>query len=87
MKLDSSSTEVVSVENYEIRIFRSDFTHIHEYLCRVSFLTTLDIYKDCFKSRHKLCKVIIHAYYDQRKFSLVHHILFRNYCVFTLRVL
>ena len=47
--LDSSSTETVSIENYEIHISRSNFTHIHIYLChiylcRVSFLTTLDIY-------------------------------------------
>ena len=40
----------VSIKNYEIQIFRSDFTHIHVYLCRVSFLTILDIYKDYFKS-------------------------------------
>ena len=52
MKLDSSSTEAVSVENYEIRIFRSNFMHIHEYLCRVSFLTILNIYKDYFKGHH-----------------------------------
>jgi len=32
--------------------------HILEYLCRVSFFTTLDIYKDYFKSRHKECKVL-----------------------------
>ena len=46
LKLDRSLTAVVSVENYEIRISRSNFTHIHEYFCRVSFLTTLDMYKD-----------------------------------------
>ena len=33
-----SSTEAVSVENYEIRFSRSDYTHILEYLCRVSYL-------------------------------------------------
>ena len=48
MKLDSSSIEAVSIKNYEIQISRSDFTHIHAYLCRDSFLTTLDIYKDDF---------------------------------------
>ena len=31
MELDSSLTEDVSIENYEIRISRSDFTHIHVY--------------------------------------------------------
>ena len=53
MKLDNSSTEVVSIENYEIQIFRSDFTHIHVYLYRVSFLTTLDIYEDYFNDRQR----------------------------------
>ena len=58
LKLDKSSTQVVSVKNYEIRFSRFDCMHIHEYLCRVSFLTTLDIYKDYFKSRHKWYKVL-----------------------------
>ena len=53
LKLNRNSIEAKSVENYEIRISRFDFTHIHEYLCRVSFLTTLDIYKNYFKGRHK----------------------------------
>ena len=53
LKLDKSLTQAIFVENYEIRNSRSDYTHILEYLCRVSFLTTLDIYKDYFKSRHK----------------------------------
>ena len=34
--LDSSLTEAVSIENYEIQIFKSDFTHIHVYF--VGFL-------------------------------------------------
>ena len=50
--LDSSLIEAVSVEDYEIWIFILDFTHIRVYLCRVSFLTTIDIYKDYFKGRH-----------------------------------
>ena len=53
MKLNSNSTEAVSIEEYKIRISRSDFTHIQVYLCRVSFLTTLDIYKDYFKGHLK----------------------------------
>ena len=47
--LNSNSTEAISVENYEIQISRSDFTHIHMYLYSVSFLITLDIYKNYFK--------------------------------------
>ena len=49
MKFNSTSTEAVSIENYEIQISRYNFTHIHMYLHRVSFLTTLDIYTDYFK--------------------------------------
>ena len=44
--LDSNLTEAISIEDYKIQISRSDFTHIHVYLCRVSFLMILDIYKD-----------------------------------------
>ena len=53
LKLDIFSTQTVSVKNYEIRLFKSDYTHIPMYLCKVFFLTTLDIYKDFFKGRHK----------------------------------
>ena len=56
LKLDRNSTQAVSIENYEIIFSRSDYTHILMYLCRVSFLTTLDIYKDYLKSRHKVMK-------------------------------
>ena len=59
LKLDRSSIETVSIENYEIKISRSDYTHILEYLCRVSFLTTLNIYKDYFKSRHKVVAIVV----------------------------
>ena len=44
LMFDSNSIEVISIENYEIQISKSDFTHIHAYLCRVSFITTLDTY-------------------------------------------
>ena len=57
LKPDRSSTAAVSVENYKIRISRSDFTHIHVYLYTVSFLTTLDIYKDYFKGHHKMMQL------------------------------
>jgi len=56
LKLERSSTATVSVENYEIRISRYDYTHIIEYLCRVSFLTTLDIYKNYFRAVLRLPK-------------------------------
>ena len=52
MKLDRSSTKVESIEIYKIRISISDFWLMLTCMCRVSFLTTLDIYKTYFKSRH-----------------------------------
>ena len=64
LKLDKSSTEAISIKNYEIKNSRFDYIHILKYLCRVSFLTTLDIYKDYFKGRHKVMQSdakIIHA--------------------------
>ena len=51
--LDSNSTEAVSIENYEIQISKSYFMHIHVYVCRVFFLTTLDIYKDYFEGQQR----------------------------------
>ena len=91
LKLDKSSTQVVFVENYKIRFFRSDYTYILKYLCRVSFLTTLDIYKDYFKNCQKWCKVLQKnnpcILWLETEIALVHHILCRNYCVFTSRVL
>ena len=93
MDLNSSSTEVVLIKNYKIQIFRYDFTCIYVYLCRVSFLTTLDIYKDYLRAIKGMqgdatwCKMIIYAYCDRSQFALVHHILSWSYCVFTPRVL
>ena len=46
---DSSIT--VSIKNYKIQISRSVFHAYPSYLYKVSFLTTLDIYKDFFKGR------------------------------------
>ena len=58
MLLNSNLIEAVSVENYEIKISRSDFTHIHVYLCRVSFFITLDIYKDYLRAVSRDAKVV-----------------------------
>ena len=49
------STESVSIENYEIQISRFVFFAYPSYLCRVSFLTILDIYKDYFKGHLRWC--------------------------------
>jgi len=67
LKLDTSSAQVVFVENYEIRFFRSDYMHIHMYLYRVSFLTTLNIYKDYFKGRRTRNQVSLHALRGRRQ--------------------
>ena len=83
-----NSTQAISVENYEIRFFRSDYMRILEYLCRVYFLTTLDIYKDYFKSCHKIMQsdntCIL---WLETRIALVHHILCTSYRIFTSRVL
>ena len=42
----------VSINNYENQFFRSNFRPALMYLCRVFFLTTLDIYKVYFLGRH-----------------------------------
>ena len=53
MELNSSSTKDVSIENYEIQISRYIFQAYPSYLCRVSLLTNLDIYKDYFKGHQR----------------------------------
>ena len=91
LKLDKSLIEAESVKNYEIRIFRFDFTRIYEYLCRVFFLTTLDIYKNYFKGRQRWCNLMqshcASKLWPETNFSPIHHILSKSYCVFTPRVL
>ena len=65
--LNNCSIETVSFENYEIHISKSVFMHIQVYLYKVSFLTTLDIYKDYFKGRQRLLQLLLHAYCDRRQ--------------------
>ena len=43
---------ILSIENYEIRIFIYDFRPLLTCICRVSFLITLDIHKVYFKGHH-----------------------------------
>ena len=50
--LDSCSIDNLSIEIYKNQFFRYDFTPIHVYMFSLSFLTTLNIYKDYFKGRH-----------------------------------
>ena len=90
MDLNSSSTKAVSIENYEIQIFIYDFKHIHVYLCRVSFLRILDIYKNYFKVRKRWCNLMkSHCackLWPKTEFTLIHHILSKSYCDFASRV-
>ena len=74
--LDSFSTDKLSVEIYQKQIFSSDFHPIREYVFRLSFLTTLNIYKDYFKSRQRLreCEVKFCSckLWSETEFALVH---------------
>ena len=47
---DNYSIENLSIEIYRDQFFRSDFTPIHVYMFRLSFLTTLNIYKDYLRA-------------------------------------
>ena len=53
--LDSCSTNTLSIENYKIQISWYIFHAYPSFLFRFSFLTTLDIYKDCFKGHFTWC--------------------------------
>ena len=57
--LDSFSINNLSIKIYENQFFRSDFMHIHVYVFRLSFLTTLNIYRDYFKGRHGVVAIVV----------------------------
>ena len=87
----ASSIDTLSVEVYEIQFFRIDFTPIREYVFRISFLTTQNIYKDYFKGRQRLrkceAKLCSCKLWPKTKFVLV-HLSFEEATVFVhLRVL
>ena len=52
------SSTAVSIEDYEIQISRSIFHTYLSYLYKISFLTTLDIYKDYFKDCLRWCNLM-----------------------------
>ena len=54
--LDIFLIDKLSVNIYEKQIFSSDFHPIRGYMFRLSFFTTLNIYKDCFKGYQRLHK-------------------------------
>ena len=53
---NSCLIDTLSIEIFENQIFSSDFTPIRVYMFGLSFLTTLNIYKDYFKGRYNWCK-------------------------------
>ena len=54
--LDFKAWQLASIEVYETQIYKADFHPIREYVFRLSFLTNLNIYKNYFKGRQRLCK-------------------------------
>ena len=77
--LNSCSIDTLSIKIYENQFSRSNSTRIRVYLFRLSFLTTLNIYKGYFKGRHSGCKwmkldakVLFKKIVTEDKFSLVH---------------
>ena len=66
LKFNKSTREAVSVKTYKIKISRSDFWPMLKYLCRVSLLTTLDIYKAYFKD-HRACKNCPNSLFSLKK--------------------
>ena len=57
--LNSYSIDNLSIEIYENLFFRYDFMQILVYVFRLSFLTTLNIYKDYFKDHHKIVALVV----------------------------
>ena len=53
---DSWLIDILSIEIYENQIFSFDFHLICLYMFGLSFLTTLNIYKDYFKGCYSWCK-------------------------------
>ena len=71
----------VSIENYKIQISRSDFQLMLMCLCRVSFLTTINLYKAYFRGRHRReYKENIRRTYAKGDQCLI--LSERNYCIF-----
>ena len=66
------STKAVSIKNYEIQISKSIFHAYPSYLCRISFLTTLDIIRIILRAVIRLLHLLLQAYCDRRQFALVY---------------
>ena len=87
--LDGFSIDKLFVEIYEKQIFSSIFHQIRGYMFRLSFLTTLNIYKDCFKGRQRLrkceAKLCSCKLWLDTEFALVHLSLEKLLCLYTIR--
>ena len=74
--LDSFSIDKLFVEIYEKQIFSSDFHPIRGYMFKLSFLTTLNIYKGCFKGHQRLrkceAKLCSCKLWSETEFTLIH---------------
>ena len=82
--LNRSSTDIstdISIEIYKIRISKSDFRPKLTCMYRVSFLTTLDIYKTYFKGRHRReykenkCKKWLNALFSLKETTASLHLM------------
>ena len=74
--LDSFSINKISIKVYKKQIFSSDFHPIRVYMFGLSFLTTLNIYKDYFKGRQRLyeceAKLCSCKLWPETELALVH---------------
>ena len=71
----------ISIENYKIQIFRSVFHTYPSYVFMFSFLTTLDIYKDCFKGHHKVVALVVTCILWLETICLSSSFFWRTCCV------
>ena len=78
------SSIVISIENYEIQISKFFFHAYPSYLWKVSFLTTLDIYKDYFKGRHKVVALVVTCILWPKTICPSSSFSWRSCCVCTL---
>ena len=69
--LNYCSTDTLSIEIYENQFFRFNFTHIHMYVFRLPFFTTLNIYKDYFKGRQKVVALVVASILWPETYALV----------------
>ena len=88
-KSSFSLIDTLSVEVYEIQFFKADFTPIREYMFRLSFLTTLNIYKNYLKGRQRLCKceakLCSCKLWSETEFALIYLSLSKLLCLYILK--